>query len=187
MRIGRVDSELAGIDLLQGKPAVARALLPGAISGLRTRAWKVPPLVAEARLLLACTQAPGPQCPNDLQAKVQRDLAGVATRSDPLLLWVHTLLAQVELLHGQPAQARTRLTQAIQRVSAELQPDHPRRLAAQLWLAVATAQAGDCHAAVAQAQAARAVIAANHLAAHPVLANARAALARPIGACGILH
>ncbi|HET9835073.1 MAG TPA: serine/threonine-protein kinase, partial [Rhodanobacteraceae bacterium] len=186
MRVGRVDSELAGIALLEGKPAVARDLLPAAIAGLRTRAYKVPPLVAEARLLLACAQAPGPQCPRDLQTRVDHDLAEVASRDDPLLLWVHTLLARVELLHGQPAQARARLTQAIQRASAELQPTHPRRIVAQLWLAVADARMGDCTAANAQVRAARAVIAGNHLAAHPVLAPARAALSQPISTCGVL-
>ncbi|HEX7129460.1 MAG TPA: hypothetical protein VF217_05240, partial [Rhodanobacteraceae bacterium] len=187
MRVGRVDSELAGIALLEGKPEVARALLPGAIAGLRTRAWKVPPLIAEARLLLACTQSPGPQCPRDLQARVDRDLAEVSTREDPMLLWVHTLLAQAELLQGRPAEARERLADAIRRAGAEWQPSHPRRLAAQLWLAVATARTGDCAAAGAQAQAARAVIAADRLQAHPVLTNAQAALGKPVGACRVLH
>jgi len=183
MRVGRADSELAGIALLQGNPALARQLLPGAIAGLRTRPYKVPPLLAEARLLLACTQAPGPQCPHDLQATVDRDLAEVAGRPDPMLLWVHTLMAQVELLHHEPAQARTRLAQAIGRVSGELQPSHPRRLAAQLWLAVATAQAGDCASATAQVQAVRTVLDANGLGAHPEFARAQAALRHPIGSC----
>ncbi|MES2403158.1 MAG: serine/threonine-protein kinase [Pseudomonadota bacterium] len=183
MRVGRADSELAGIALLQGNPALARQLLPGAIAGLRTRPYKVPPLLAEARLLLACTQAPGPQCPHDLQATVDRDLAEVAGRPDPMLLWVHTLMAQVELLHHEPAQARTRLAQAIGRASGELQPSHPRRLAAQLWLAVATAQAGDCASATAQVQAVRTVLDANGLGAHPEFARAQAALRHPIGSC----
>ena len=95
MRIGRVDSELAGIDLLEGQPALARALLPDAIAGLRTRKYRIPPLLAEARLLLACTRSPGAQCPGDLQATIDHDLAAVASRGDPQLLWVHTLLAQV--------------------------------------------------------------------------------------------
>jgi serine/threonine-protein kinase len=187
MRVGRVDSELAGIALLEGKPDVARALVPDAIAGLRTRAWKVPPLIAEARLLLACTQSPGPQCPRNLQGTVDRDLADVSAREDPMLLWVHTLLAQSELLQGRPAEARERLADAIRRAGEELQPSHPRRLAAQLWLAVASARAGDCRAAGAQVQAARAVIAANRMQAHPVLANVQAVLGRPIGACGIVH
>src|SRR6185437_10402039 len=128
MRIGRVDSERAGIALLEGEPALARELLPKAVADLRTRAYKVPPLIAEARLLLACTQSPGPQCPVDLQATVEHDLAEVAARQDPTLLWVHTLLAQVELLHHQPQVARVRLTDAIRRAGSELQPSHPRRL-----------------------------------------------------------
>jgi serine/threonine-protein kinase len=186
MRVGRADSERAGIALLEGQPGQARALLPSAIADLRTRGWKVPPLIAEARLLLACTQAPGPQCPADLQATVDRHLAEVAGRDDPMLLWVHTLLAQVELLHHQPAIARARLTGAIQHASGELRPSHPRRLTAQLWLAVATAQAGDCEGAAAQVQAARAVIDANSLASHPELDGPQAALRRPIGSCGVL-
>jgi len=186
MRVGRADSELAGIALLQGQPALARSLLPVAITDLRTRPYKVPPLIAEARLLLACTQAPGPQCPADLQATVDRDLAEVAGRPDPMLLWVHTLIAQVELLHREPGQAQTRLTQAIQHASGELQPSHPRRLAAQLWLAVATAQAGDCAGAMVQVQAARAVIDTNGLAAHFELAGAQAALHDAIASCGVL-
>ncbi|MGH8211813.1 MAG: protein kinase domain-containing protein, partial [Rhodanobacteraceae bacterium] len=134
MRIARVDSELAGIALLQGKPATARELLPSAIAGLRTRPYRMPPLIAEARLLLACTQSPGPQCPDDLQATVDRDLAEVSARSDPQLLWVQTLLARVELQHGKAANARVRLSQAIERAGVELPPTHPRMLMAQLWL-----------------------------------------------------
>ena len=186
MRIGRVDSELAGIALLEGKPALARGWLPGAIVDLRTRNYKMPPLIAEARLLLACTESPGPQCPQDLQATVDRDLAGVASRADPQLLWVHTLLAQVELQHGEAGHARTRLATAIQRASGELQPAHPRRLAAQLWLAVAAAHGGDCGYASTQALAARAIIDAGNLATHPELARAQAALHQPIASCGTL-
>ncbi len=186
MRRGRVDSELAGLALLQGRPAVARELLPGAIADLRTRAYQVPPLIAEARLLLACSQSPGPGCPAGLQATVERDLAEVAGRHDPMLLWVHTLLARVELLQREPGVARTRLAHAILDAGGELQPSHPRRLVAQLWLAVAAAQAGDCAGAAAQVQAARAVIDANGLASHAELAGARAALGHPIGACGVL-
>jgi serine/threonine-protein kinase len=186
MRVGRADSELAGIALLEGQPALARALLPGAIADLRTRAYKMPPLIAEARLLLACTQSPGPQCPAGLQAIVEQDLAAVSGRGDPMLLWVQTLLARVELLQHQPGPARIRLAQAIQRASGELQPSHPRRVAARLWLALATAQAGDCTGAGAQVQAARAIIAANGLASHPELASPRAGLDHPVGACGVL-
>ncbi|HEY3519792.1 MAG TPA: serine/threonine-protein kinase [Rhodanobacteraceae bacterium] len=184
MRIARVDSELAGIALLEGKPAVARKLLPSAIAGLRTRPYKMPPLIAEARLLLACTQSPGPQCPGDLQAEVHRDLSEVAARSDPQLLWVQVLLAQVELQHGQAMQARARLSQAIERAGAELQPAHPRMLMARLWLSAAAAQAGDCNDAKAQAQAARRLLEANHLASHPEFAGADAALRRPVAGCG---
>ncbi len=186
MRVGRADGELAGIALLEGQPALARGLLPSAIAGLRTRGWQVPPLIAEARLLLACTQSPGPQCPAGLQATVEQDLAQVSGRGDPMLLWVHTLLAQVEMLHRQPGIAREQLADAIRRASIELQPSHPRRLVAELWLAIATAQTGDCTGASAQVQAAGAIIEANGLAAHPELAGVRAALRRPAGACGVL-
>jgi serine/threonine-protein kinase len=186
MRIGRVDNELAGIALLEGQPALARELLPAAIASLRTRRYLVPPLVAEARLLLACTQSPGPQCPGTLRATVDRDLAAVASRNDPQLLWVHVLLAQVELEHGQPAEAKARLATAIQRASRELPPEHPRRLAAQLWLAVAAARVGDCAYAAAQARAARTIITAGALSSHPELAGASALLRRPIGSCGAL-
>ena len=186
MRIGRVDSELAGIDLLEGQPAQARERLPEAIAGLRTRGYQMPPLIAEARLLLACSRSPGPQCPATLEAAVDRDLAAVASRDDPQLLWVHLLLAQVELAHGEPDRAKTRLAAAIPRASRELPPAHPRRLAAQLWLAVAAARSGDCTHAAAQAQAAQAIIVANGLASHPVLAGADALLLRPIASCGAL-
>jgi serine/threonine-protein kinase len=186
MRVGRVDSELAGIALLEGKPAVARWLLPAAITALRTRAYKVPPLVAEARLLLACTESPGPQCPEDLQASVDDDLAAVAGRDDPVLLWVQTLLARVELLHGKPGSARVRLEQALRRAEPELQPSHPRRLSAQLWLAAAEARAGDCPGAAAQGQAARKLIDANHLASHLELAAASAASNDAIASCKVV-
>lgn len=186
MRVGRVDSELAGIDLLEGEPEAARARLPDAIADLRTRAYKVPPLLAEARLLLACAQAPGAECRGDLQADVDRDLAAVAGRDDPALLWVRTLVARVELLHREPDMARARLTGAIERAGTELPPAHPRMLSARLWLAVATAQAGQCTDAAAQARAVRALAAANRLASNPELAAASAALRRPIGACGVL-
>jgi len=186
MRVGRADSERAGIALLEGRPALARELLPNAIAGLRTRPYKVLPLLAEARLLLACTQSPGPQCPADLQATVEQDLAQVSGRGDPMLLWVHTLLAQVELLHHQPGIAREQLVDAIQRASVELQPSHPRRLVAELWLAIATAESGDCTGAAAQAQAARAVIQANGLGSHPELAGPQAVLRNSTGSCGVL-
>src|SRR5690348_7249332 len=186
MRVGRVDSERAGIALMEGRPALARELLPSAIADLRTRAYKVPPLIAEARLLLACTQSPGPQCPANLEARVEGDLGEVAGRHDPMLLWVHTLLARVELQHHQPRIARARLARAIAAASDELQPSHPRRLAAQLWLAAATAQAGDCAGATAQAEAARGIIEANGLASHPELAEARAVLGHSIGKCGVV-
>ena len=186
MRIGRVDSELAGIALLQDRPALARELLPDAIAGLRTRNYPMPPLIAEARLLLACSESPGRQCPDDLQATVERDLAAVADGGDPQLLWVQTLLAKVELEHGQPGQAKARLAAAIAHASSELPPAHPRRLAAQLWLAIAAARDGDCTYAAAQANAARAVIEAGDLAAHPDLARAQALLHRPMASCGIV-
>jgi len=183
MRIGRVDSALAGIDLLEGRPAQARALLPSAIAGLRTRSWSMLPLIAEARLLLACTEAPGAGCPDDLQTSVDRDLAALAPRGDPQLLWVHALLAQVELQHGEPEQARARLAAAIDNASRELPPTHPRQLAAQLWLAVAMARTGDCAAASAKAQATRTIIETNRLAAHPRLAGPEAMLHHPIASC----
>lgn len=186
MRIGRVDSELAGIALLQGNPVLARERLPDAITGLRTRHYKVPPLIAEARLLLACSESPGPQCPDHLQATVDHDLAAVASRADPQLLWVRTLLAQVELEHGDADHARTRLAAAIRSASGELPTSHPRRLAAQLWLAVAAARSGDCTEASAQVRAARATIDANDLGRHPELASAQAALRRPMAPCGAL-
>jgi serine/threonine-protein kinase len=183
MRIGRVDSELAGIDLLEDQPARARERLPGAIAGLRTRSYLMPPLIAESRLLLACSQSPGPQCADGLAAKVDRDLAAVASGNDPQLLWVHTLLAQVELAHGEPGKAKARLAAAIPRASAELTPAHPRRLAAQLWLAVAAARAGDCAYAAGQAHEAQGIIEAHGLAKHPALVAAEAQLHRPLGAC----
>ena len=186
MRVGRVDSELAAIALLEGQPARARELLPQAIAGLRTRKYLMPPLIAEARLLLACTQASGAQCPASLPATVDHDLAAVASRRDPQLLWVHTLLAQVELEEGKAGEAKARLAAAIPRAGRELPPAHPRQIAAQLWLAVASARSGDCATAARTAQAAQALIEASHLAAHPGLAGAGALLRQPIGSCGVL-
>jgi len=183
MRVGRIDSELAGIDLLEGHPEQARTLLPAAIAGLRTRSWPMPPLIAEARLLLACTEAPGAGCPDDLQASVDRDVAAAASRHDPQLLWVHTLRARVELLRGEPELARTELATAIANAARELPPAHPRQLAAQLWLAIATARTGDCAAASARARAASTIIEANRLAAHPGLAGPQAMLRQPIATC----
>lgn len=186
MRVGRVDSELAGIALLEGQPARARTLLPAAIAGLRTRAYQMPPLLAEARLLLACTQAPGPQCPRDLQARVDRELGDVARRDDPMLLWVDTLRARVELLHGAPVRARLRLAHAIAHASGELPPAHPRRVAAQLWLVLATARAGDCTGATREAAATQNVIAANRLGAHPEFAAVQVLLRQPVASCGVV-
>ncbi|WP_136258587.1 serine/threonine-protein kinase [Rhodanobacter lindaniclasticus] len=183
MRIGRVDSELAGIDLLEGHPEQARALLPAAIAGLRTRSWPMPPLIAETRLLLACTLAPGAECPDDLQASVDRDLATAASRHDPQLLWAHTLRARVAMLRGKPELARTELATAIANAARELPPAHPRQLAAQLWLAVATARTGDCAAASVRARAASTVIEANRLAAHPRFAGPQAMLRQSIASC----
>jgi serine/threonine-protein kinase len=92
----------------------------------------------------------------------------------------------VELLRHQPGVARAQLARAIRRAGIELPPSHPRRVAAQLWLAVATAEAGDCAGAAAQASAARVIIDANHLAAHPELAGPLTGLSHPVGSCGVL-
>jgi serine/threonine-protein kinase len=134
-------------------------------------------------LLLACTEAPGAGCPDDLQASVDRDVAAAASRHDPQLLWVHTLRARVELLRGEPELARTELATAIANAARELPPAHPRQLAAQLWLAIATARTGDCAAASARARAASTIIEANRLAAHPGLAGPQAMLRQPIATC----
>lgn len=185
MRVGRVDSELAGIALLKGQPAVARVLLPGAIAGLRTRAYKVPPLLAQARLLLACSQAPGAQCPADLRASVTRDVAAVSASGsqDPRLLWIDTLVARIELMQGTPNEARARLVRTIGRASVELPAAHPRLLAAQVWLAAASARAGRCTDASAAAHKARALIDANGRAAGPLLAPALGALRKSVAGC----
>jgi serine/threonine-protein kinase len=67
-----------------------------------------------------------------------------------------------------------------------LPPTHPRRLAAQLWLAVAAARGGDCAYATTQAKTADAIIEAGNLAAHPELTRAGALLRRPLASCGTL-
>ncbi|MGH7107618.1 MAG: hypothetical protein ACREFT_14050, partial [Acetobacteraceae bacterium] len=77
------------------------------------------------------------------------------------------------------------LEQAIRRAGTELQPSHPRRLAAELWLAAAEARARDCSGAAAQAQAARGIIQANHLASHPELADASAVSSRAMASCKV--
>src|SRR6185312_13294550 len=57
MRVGRIDSELAGIDLLEGHPEQARTLLPAAIA-----TW-LPPLRATIRSCCGCIRcAPGSNC-----------------------------------------------------------------------------------------------------------------------------
>lgn len=186
MRVGRVDSELAGIALLEGKPAQARALLPGAISLLRTRPYKVPPLLAEARLALACSEAPGAGCPRDLQAMLSRDRTAVADRDDPTLLWVDTLMAQADLQHGDAQAARARLAKAIRQASAELPPQHPRQLAAGLWLALAEARDGGCATATTQARDVDGVIVTHRLTLHPELSGIEALLRTPVAGCAAL-
>ncbi|MEO8010629.1 MAG: serine/threonine-protein kinase [Dokdonella sp.] len=176
MRRGRVDSELAAIALLQGHADRARALLPAAILNLRTRDYRIPPLMAQARLSLACAQAPGSECPADLRMIVEQNLVEVAAPQNPQLIIVQTILARLDLLSGQSGNARQRLVDAIDHAATEMPPDHPRMLEAQLWLALALASDGDCASAAQHASKAWATAQASSIDAHPFLAAPRAAL-----------
>ncbi len=183
MRNGRADSEIAAIQLLEGHPENARALLPNAIEQLRTRPYLIPPLVAEARLLLACSQSPGVECVAGLETRVVEHRNAVAERDNPELLWVDTILARLQLQRGETTATRRRLSTAVAKASAELDPSHPRRIESQLWLALADARAGDCERAIARTHALFAMISSSGMANHPFFVASREAL-RKETTCG---
>ncbi len=150
LRRGRLGSELAAIALLEHQPRLARPLLATAAVDLRSRAYWVLPLIAEARQLLACTQAPGAGCATGLEARLMARADDRATTAHPQLVVVDTILARVALQRGDPVIAASRLTASIQRSRRELRGDHPRILEARLWRALASANRGDCAAAAAE-------------------------------------
>ena len=182
LRRGRIDSELAGIALREHDPARARQLLAGAAGNLRSRAYWMLPLIADARLLLACAQSPSPECPGGLEARVRAESARHAAGGHPQLLVVDTLLARLALQRGDAEDARTRLVASAKRARREWRADHPRILEAGLWQATAMAATGDCVAAARE----HAAIDARHRRAyprgHPFLADAEAAY-RQVAAC----
>ena len=177
MRRGRLDSELAAIALLEQRPREARRLLANAAVDLRSRAYWTLPLIAEARQLLACTQAPAAQCPPDLEAQLIAHADRRAPTAHPQLLVVDTILARVALHRGEHAVATARLDTSIRRSRHELRDDHPRILEARLWHALATVQRGDCQAATAEVAEVDALQRNAWPDGHPFLADARAALA----------
>ncbi len=175
MRKGRVDQLRADLLLVRGAFAQARAMLPEAISDLRERPYKLQPLLAQAQLLFACSQAPGPGCTNDLRTQVEQAQAPLLAWHHPQMLQVQVLLARVDLA-DHPRAAITRLQSAIADAAQELPATHPRLLEASLWLAAAQAQAGDCDAARQERAGTLAEVHAAALDKHPLVAKAAAAM-----------
>ena len=176
MRRGRLDSELAAIALLEHHPAQARQLLDSAARDLRSRAYWTLPLIAEARQLLACTQAPAADCPPQLETRLIAHAAHRAPTAHPQLLLVDTILARVALRRADHAAATERLDTSIQRSRRELRNDHPRILEARLWRALAATRRGDCQAAAAERTEVDALQRNAWPGGHPFLEDARAAL-----------
>ena len=172
-RIGISQSDLALIELLTGRPSAARERLPSAIEAMRSvRRYQLPPLVAESRLLLACHQAPAPACPADLREKVERGAAAAIAQDNPQLLWVHTILARLDLDAGLNSEAAERLGRSIMSASRELPSTHPRIVEASLWKAVAEARSEQCPQANRDAAAAMSNVRQSELLQHPMLADA---------------
>jgi serine/threonine-protein kinase len=186
-RIGNAASNLALIDMLHGDVEAARKRLPDAIRLIRSvPQYQLPPLLAESRLLLACSEAAGEECASDLEARVEHDALAVPAQDNPRLLWVHTILARVEIGQERAGEALRRLAGATEKAGRELPAVHPRMIEATLWSAVAAAETGDCGEARRYAESAGAAARDGGTLGHPFYKAARHRL-RETKRCGVLE
>ncbi len=158
-RLGIVDLSLAEIAQNAGHLAETKATLPKVIELLQARAYRMNPLQGQAMLLLSCEGAIDLVCPATLRATIESSRAQLLAWHHPQMLTIDVLLARVDLAL-RPQLASARLEPAIAIALRQLNPDHPRILAAQLWLSTAYAESKQC----AQANALRQAIATRLLA-----------------------
>jgi hypothetical protein len=124
MRRGRLQSALAQWYIVQKKWSGAREILPTAIADVATRSHRLPLLLAQARLLYACSQQTGPQCSAELRKSYEQTYALMAPLRHPQTLSAEILIAQID---GEktPVPARARLQRAIDDAARELESKHP--------------------------------------------------------------
>jgi serine/threonine-protein kinase len=163
----------AEIEWLQGNAAAAR---DDALAA-RSMMAAVPDLPAVLALdgiaVLACSHAPAPVCPADLESAFAAKLQSAATNTHPRMLLARLAFARREYERGNAASARTAIDNAIAGASSELD-NHPLLRTAQVWRAVALDAESQC----ADAMAARAQAAlATSFNGYPWLLEANAALA----------
>ncbi len=129
MRRGRLQSAYAEWLMRQKRFSEARAILPTAIADISVRPHKIPLLLAQARLIFACSQSDGIECKPALRAQYEATFSEVAELKHPQTLIAETLIAQVD--HAlEPTRVKARLQLAIEAAASELDPAHPRLLEA---------------------------------------------------------
>ena len=163
----------AEIEWLQGNAAAAR---DDALAA-RSMMAAVPDLPAVLALdgiaVLACSHAPAPACPADLESAFAAKLQSAATNTHPRMLLARLASARREYERGNAASALITIDGAIAGAGAELD-DHPLLRSAHVWRAVVLDAERRCTDALsARAQAARAA----SFDGYPWLVEANAALA----------
>lgn len=126
---------------------LAATLDPSTAGGrLGTKAPGAPQIAAN--LALACEYAPDEiHCGGDPVARADALIAAMGTPRSVQILFAQLPLAEIELLHDQPARALERLEPALTAVEPELPPTHSRLANAYALLAEAHRRLGNAEAA----------------------------------------
>jgi eukaryotic-like serine/threonine-protein kinase len=175
----RTDIALGELHLVSKRPDAAAALLSAATERYGTG---FPAYIRQhglALLALACHSGASQGCSDQAFKRADAEITAARYRWSPFLLPAHTALARVELMNRQPAAASKRLRAAIAKAKGEMDPAQPRLVDAQLWLAIAAAQSGNCAAASAFVRPVLRIIQEQQLTSHPILEPALAELGKP--------
>ncbi|QDH71167.1 serine/threonine-protein kinase [Marilutibacter alkalisoli] len=130
--------------------------------------WSLP--VIRARLALACTHAPAPDCPSGLIEHADREASDPGWRRHPMWIEGQLTLTRVMLVQGDIAQAHARLDDVesiANQPHVRLPPGHRWLAQARMLRGDAFAAQGDHAAAEREWQAAESVFAARYAADHP--------------------
>lgn len=146
-----VDSVQARYWLERGDHAQLRDVMLAMLDPAREQRIKVVgKQLQRAQLLLACQLAPAPGCAAYEIAAIDEIMRSPGYRQHAQRLWASSLLAEVELLRGEPDAARGRLQLALRDYADALGPQHSRVAEAQLLLARALDALGDREGATQQ-------------------------------------
>jgi len=172
-RRGALSRTRAEIEWLQGNAGAARDDALAARS-MMAAVPDVPALLAlDGVAVLACSRAPAPACPADLESAFAAKLQAAATNTHPRMLLARLAFARREFERGNAASAQVTIESAIASAGSELD-NHPLLRSAQVWRAVVLDAEQLCADTLsARAQAAR----ATSFDGYPWLIEANAALA----------